>query len=198
MPKQILILTAIAALACQMAVAALDLTPIGKEYASQGFTYVQLSFKDDTSRIAYNPPLNWTYNGSAERLRLAPANKSFAEATVGTIPGAQPLTSELEHALAQQAMAEVPPGSQAVEFVKQAENTVLIDGHGSFEVVLSYKTLGEAFRRSIVFVKFGDLTLAFRLTARAADFDALRTTFHSSLGSWHLETRPVGPITASK
>jgi hypothetical protein len=185
MVKRILLLNSILAFVCQIASAALDLTPQAREYTSQGFSYVQLSFKDDDGGVCYNPPLNWTYRGSVPRLQLTPPNKSLAQATIEAGSAAQPLTPELQQKLVQEAVAGVPPGSQAVEVVKQEENTVLIDGRGSFEVTLSYKALGETFERSVVFVNVADLRLCFRLTARTADFVSVKAAFHASLGSWH-------------
>jgi hypothetical protein len=188
MAKRILLLSSMLTFVCQIASATLDLTPQAREYTSQGFIYVQLSFKDDDGRVCYNPPLNWTYRGSAARLQLTPPNKSLAQATIEAVPGAQPFTPELQQTLVHAAVAGVPPGSQAVEVVKQEENTVLIDGRGSFEVTLSYKALGETFERSVVFASVADLRLCFRLTARTADFATVKAAFHASLGSWHRES----------
>src|SRR4051812_36937825 len=192
--KQILFLSALVALICRTAGATLDLSPVAKEYASQGFTYVQLSFKHDDGRVAYNPPLKWTYKGSGTRLQLTPPNTPFAMAQIEAGPGGQPLTPELRESMVKQALNEVPPGSQTIELVSQGENTLLIDGRGSFEILLSYKVMGESFRRSIVYVLVGDMKLAFRVTARTADFDAIGTAFHASLGSWRWENSPKSVV----
>jgi hypothetical protein len=197
MLNRTLLLAGMLTLACRTISATLDLTPTTNEYTSQGFTYVQLSFKNDGGRVGYNPPLNWTYRGSPARLKLTPPNKSFAEAVIEVMAGGQPFTLELQQSLAKEAAAEVPPGSQAVEILKQDENTILIDGRRTFEVVLSYKALGEIFQRSIVFVQVEDMRLSFRLTARAADFSALKTMFHASIGSWHWRGPSTYPATTA-
>ena len=191
--KRISLLSSLVVLLSGSLNASLDLTPVPREYTSQGFNYVQLSFKDDAGRIVYNPPLNWTYKGSGPRCQLTPPNKSLATVVIEAASSPQPLTPELRQAMEKQVMTDVPPGSQAVELLNQGENTVSIDGRDSFEVVLSYKALGESFRRSIVFLQVGDMRLTFRVTARAADFEAIKTAFHASLGSWHWEAPSARP-----
>lgn len=200
--KRTSLLAALTAISLSGAHAAIDFTPVVREYTSQGFNYVQLAFKTDVGLILYNPPLNWTYRGSSDRLQLAPPDNPFAEAVIQAGPVAVPaaLDEAALNSLEQQALQQVPPNSQSVEVVKREQNPVLLNESQSFEVVIAYQTLGYTFQRSVIFVLTPDTQLIFQFAAPKDRFDALHASFRRSITSWQWnETKPAAaaPTVAS-
>lgn len=86
----------------------------------------------------------------------------------------------LEH----QVLSTLPVGSQGITMVSRQENTILLDHNLSYEFVVSYKTLGQTFSRSVIFVNCPDQQLVFRFSAPKAAFDNLNSAFRQSLCSW--------------
>ena len=172
----------------RVAEAGLDFTAKRTEYVNEGIIYQQLSFKDGTRAVSLDLPSRWTPRGSAARLQLIPPDAKFAEASIEATPLETPLPAWDEQALQalrHRALSAVPPGSQSVEIVGEQQNSIVIGGtHGGFEVVVAYKTLGETFRRSIVFVNLPHAQLIFRFTAPEEDFGRLNGTFQRAVRSW--------------
>ena len=174
----------------------INFTPSVKEYVSEGITYRSLYFKEEKNTISIELPRQWTYRGDAGRLQLLPPGKGFAEGVIQAIPLArpQPFNEAVEKALETQALSSVPSGSQSIEVAKREENPVILDHNLSYEIVVSYQTLGQAFLRSLIFVNCPDKQLIFRFTAPKADFDLLNKAFRRSIYSWE-RTEPA-PQTA--
>jgi hypothetical protein len=68
---------------------------------------------------------------------------------------------------------------------EEIANPVLLGGNASYEVIVSYQSMGEKFFKSTLFVNLRDTQLVFRLTARKDDFQALHREFKVSILSWH-------------
>ncbi len=83
-------------------------------------------------------------------------------------------------ALEQQAVAAAPPGSQAIT-VTGREQMTLFDGKPAFQVALSYKALGESFRRTTTYVNLPESRLTIRVTAKESDFERVADAFHRSV-----------------
>ncbi len=166
---------------------AIDLTPSATEYVALGIKYRQLIFQDDKRRIEYELPTGWSFDGSPNQLHLKPQGKSFAEAVVTAAPldKPQPLDDNTVKLLGQQVIASLPGGSQFAKVEEEIANPVLLGANGSFEVTVSYQSMGEKFFRSALFVNLRDTQLVFRLTARKDDFQALHREFKVSIFSWH-------------
>lgn len=166
--------------------AAIDFTPMLKEYTAQGFTYRQVTFKNDQGSVTFSPPQGWIIRGSKDRLQLNPPNKNFIEAIIQAAPlGALPQFNEATlKALEQQVLREAPAGSQAPQIIKREENPVVMGRNLSFEFVLSYQTLGQIFQKSVIFVNCADQQLVFRFTAPKAEFDKFNTDLRRSIASW--------------
>ena len=163
-----------------------DLTPTAGEYVANGMKFQQLTLKDEKRRIEYEPPRGWSFDGSANQLHLKP-QKNFAEASITAAPltKAQPLDDTAATILGEQVMAALPVGSQFAKIEEGVTNPVLLGGNPSYEVTVSYQSVGEKFCRSVLFVNLPDTQLTFRLTARKEDFQALHREFKTSLFSWH-------------
>jgi hypothetical protein len=186
----VLLLAATVRTAC----AVVDLTPAPSEYTAEGITFSRLTFRDGDKRISYEPPLRWTYQGSPRQLMIAPRDKPFAEGTLEvTSPyKPQPFTPELQEILTRQVLAALPPDSLAVEVKSRGENTVVFNNLPNFEVVVSYKRLGETFERSVVFADAADTRFTFRFTARASEFSQLHGAYRRSLCTWRVEEMAPG------
>jgi hypothetical protein len=167
--------------------AGVDLTPSVTEYVAEGMKFQQLAFKDDKRRVEYEPPRGWNFDGSPNQLHLRPTGKNFAEAVIIAAPLAkpQPLDDNAVKALEQQVIAALPVGSQFAKVEEEIANAVLLAGNASYEVTVSYQTMGEKFFRSELFVNLRDTQLVFRLTARKDDFQSLHREFKGSIFSWH-------------
>ena len=166
---------------------AIDLTPSVTEYVSLGIKYRQLIFQDDKRRIEYELPTNWSFDGTSNQLHLKPPGKSFAEAAITAVAldRPQPLDDDTVKLLGQQVIASLPVGSQFAKVEEEIANPVLLGGNASFEVTVSYQSMGEKFFKSALFVNLRDTQLVFRLTARKDDFQALHREFKVSILSWH-------------
>jgi len=164
----------------------IDLTPSVQEYSANGMKFRQLVFNDEKRRIEYEPPQDWSFDGGTNQLHLKP-KKNFAEAFISVAPlnKPQPLDENTVKTLEQQFIASLPVGSQFVKIQEEIPNPVLLGGSASFEVTVSYQSVGEKFVRSALFVNVKDAQLIFRLTARKDDFQALHREFKTSIFSWH-------------
>ena len=176
-----LLLTAIAAHA------GIDLTPSSGEYVAQGIKHQQLIFHQDKQRIEYEPPPGWGFEGSSHLLRLKPPQQNqFAEAIIEAVRSAAPqgFDEQATKALEQEAIGNLPPGSQFVKVELETHNPIPLNRNQSLEVTISYQVIGEKFWRSVLLVNLPDTGLIFRLTARKQDFDALHREFATSISSW--------------
>ena len=170
------------------ATAELDLTATRSEYVGEGIVYQRLVFKDGKRQVSMPLPSGWTSRSSATRLHLTPSNAEFAEGVVEAARLEAPLPPWDEaalRALTHQAMSNVPPGSQGVALVSEQHNNVVLGGtHLSYEVIVSYKSLGRTFKRGTIFINLPGDQLVCRLTAPESDFDRLNGTFQSAIRSW--------------
>lgn len=180
--RSALILALFAALMAATAGAALDLTATLEEYVNGGIIYKRLVFKDDKRRVEMEFPPGWSVRASSARIELIPPGKGFAAAVIQTQQPAKPavLDEAALEAFAQQALAALPPDSQAAT-IQQASSDP--DGLGGSEVILSYKSLGYTFRRSVRLVNLPDCRLMTQISAPEAEFQALYTTFRRTVQS---------------
>ena len=74
--------------------------------------------------------------------------------------------------------------SEAITITKSEQNPVLLNSNLSYEIAVSYKTMGSVFQRSVLFVNAPGTQLIFKLSARKSDFDRLYSVFRSSVLTW--------------
>lgn len=171
----------------QAAQAAIDFSPSPRNYVSEGITYQEISFKDEKRTIAMEVPAGWNSRGASDRLQFQTSAVPFAEGLVyaSELAAPQPLDDAATAAIAQQALADVPPGSQAVALIDQSANPLILEGHESFGVLVSYHALGQAFRRRTIIVNLPERRIVFRFTAPEKQFAVLDNAFRRAAGSWH-------------
>ncbi len=193
------VLASILALAITRPLSAeIDFTATPQDYVSQGFACRQLSFKDDATTITIELPSKWTYRSSPERLQLIAPPPAHAEGTLEALPvsAPQPLDQAARDALARETLGAVPPASQQASVVEETENPLLLDGHESIGVTVSFQMSGEIFHRSVVLVNFPKQRLVVRFTAPKAEFASLAASFRRAVTSWQV-TQPAGGETAA-
>jgi hypothetical protein len=166
--------------------AEMNFTPTLKEYTSEGGQYRSLSFLDDKRTISIELPRLWSYRGDTSRLEFTPPGQTLAKGTIQAVtrPGPQPFDEATVKALEAKLVSELPAGSQGATVTKRQENPVLLEQNLSYEFVLSYQMLGQAFETSVIFVSCPDKQLIFRFTAPQSDFAALNQAFRRSIVSW--------------
>ena len=157
-----------------------------KEFMGEGVGYHRLTFTDDKRTIFYQPPPKWTCSLMGKSLHLRPTDANFAAAEIEAIPlaGPQSIDAAASEAFTQQVLSTLPPGSQQAEVVKQEQNPVPLNNNPTFEVIVSYKAIGDPFQRSVLFLNTPANQVVFKLTAKKADFDALYRAFRRSIATW--------------
>lgn len=166
---------------------ALDLTPMPREYTSEGFVYTELRFKDGDARVSYVPPPTWNYSGSPSQLQLTAPSGSGGNAIIDAValPGPQPLDESTIPSVREQFLQSLPPNSSSVKVISEERNPLLVGGTvQTYEVAVSYEVMGEKYARSMLFANFPGGQLRFRLTAATKDFYPLHRAFRSSILSW--------------
>ena len=158
-----------------------------------GIKSEQLRFKSDAGTVLLVPPDKWTFSGGAGRLQFRAPGKEHFEAFIEAVSseGQMPIDDAVRAQFKQQVLATLPHGSQKIETLTEADNTLMPAGNPSFEVFLSYVLWGKSFRRSALLVHTPRERLVFRLTALEADFPSLMNQFRGSMMSWQfIEAKP--------
>lgn len=175
--------------------AGVDLTPSPVQVEEDGAKYQQLRFNSrEGGSVLYTPPEGWSFSGGGGRLVFKPPGKDFAEAVLETVPlpAPAPIDEAVRAEFKEQVLATVPPGSQSVATVTEAENAVMPAGNPSFEVVVSYQVMGKTFQRSALLVHTPRERLLFRLTAQKVDYPGLTNEFRRSAMTWQfIEAKPA-------
>jgi hypothetical protein len=168
--------------------AGIDLSPAVTTIVEDGVTFHEVGFKTAEGKVAFTLPTGWTITGQKNRAQMSPSgDKSAAEAVVeaASLEKPAPLDEATMAAFKQQVIATLPAGSTKITTVIEAQNSIMLAGNPSFEVVVSYDLWGKVFQRSALLVNGAQERLAFRFTCSKADFSALNTVFRRSLMSWH-------------
>lgn len=166
--------------------AELLLAPKTVEYQLDGVKFQQIAFADGVKVVTYQPPRGWEYSGSAMQLTLRPPKKPQAEATITRIPLVKPGSFDEESwkKLVEEAVAQIPKGSENISVVSQEKNPLMIQRKETFLVTLSYTAYGQQYGRSILFLNRGNEQIRSQLTCREADFKELHRAFLASQYTW--------------
>ncbi|MFN2541878.1 MAG: hypothetical protein ABR514_06900 [Chthoniobacterales bacterium] len=166
--------------------ATVDLTPTPAEYIAEGIKFQQLLFKDNKQLISYDLPREWTYRYDGGRIVLTPPEAPFAEALIEALSmeKPEPFDDAIVKALEQRILTSLPPNSDGIAILKTERNPVILNRNLSFEIVVSYRTLGETFQRSVLFINTPGTRLIFKLSARKSDFDKVYSAFRASVLTW--------------
>jgi hypothetical protein len=121
--------------------------------------------------------------------------------TSSSLRAAQPLDETVIAAFKQQILSSLPPGSQVATSVAAIENAVSFSGNPGFEFVVSYKLMGQTFRRTAILLHLPDTRLVFQFSAPEKDFEALSRNFRHAVFSGGWVQPPAGqtaPVTAAR
>jgi hypothetical protein len=199
-----ILLTAVLALVAQVLPAAVDLTPLVEEYVGQGMLYHRIIFKQTHGSITMELPNQWSCTGTSDRVRLTPpAAKAFAEGLVTSTPLAapQPLNETVQTAFKQQILRSLPAGNQSATVIAEIENSISFCDTLGFEFVVSYKLMGQTFRRNAILVHLPDTRLVFQFSAPEKEFEALSKSFRHAIfsGQWvQPPAAEAGTVTAAR
>ncbi len=174
------------ALFATSAQAELLLIPRTSEYTLDGVKFQQIAFADGVKVVTYQSPRGWEYSGSANKFSLRPPKKVQAEASITRIALPKPGSFDEESLkkLVDEAVAQVPKGSENISVVAQEKNPLMIQGKETFLVTLSYTACGQQYGRSILFLNRGNEQIRSQLTCREADFKELHQAFLASQYTW--------------
>lgn len=166
--------------------AGINFTPTTREYVSEGITYREVNFQNDSRTVRLELPSGWSCRGTTDRLELFPTNASFVDGVVQAIdlPSPQPIDESAAAGFVQAAIDSAPPSSQNVAVVEQGRDAIIFNGAESFGVTISYQTLGQTFRRSNVVINLPERRLLLRFAAPEKQFDLLNRVFQGAIRSW--------------
>ena len=170
----------------------IDFSATPNDYVSQGFAFRELTFKEGENTVTIELPPNWSFRSSPGRLQLVAPLDTFAEGTLHAqaLNEPSPLDEVSRRALVQQALNSTPETSDRVGLIDQMENPLLLGGHESYGVTVSFQAMGEEFRRSLILVNFPNHRLFVRFTAPKTQFEALARTFRRAVTSWRVTKQP--------
>ena len=156
----------------------LDLTPATATRHLEGFSFPELIFSDGPQQVSYEFPRGWSYSAiSSKQIRFNPPQLAQAQAEIEAVP----LTEGF--AFDENLVRSLPKSSTEIQLVSEVNDTLLINGHKTYEVTIGYQNYGQKYRISVLFANLGRQQLRFRVFARASDFDQVHRDFTASLCS---------------
>ena len=157
-----------------------------QEQLLEGVKFKQLLFREGNKTICYQPPRGWAVFGGGAALRLVPRDVAQAQAEIDQSPLAEPQNFEPEviSALQRKTLASLPPASQKVTLVSEETNPLLVNGHQTYAVTVSYEAYGQEFMTSALYLNLPDNQIRFRTTARKREFAKVHAAFRGSIFSW--------------
>ena len=164
----------------------LDLTPADTARELDGVTIPALLFSDGSQKVSYESPRGWSYSAlSSREIRFQPPEVFQAETTIESIPmaGEYQFDERLIKKLKDDLVRGLPKSSTQIQIVSEVTNTLLVNGHKTYEVTIGYQNYGQEYRISVLFANLGRQQLRFRVLARASDFDQVHREFTASLCS---------------
>jgi hypothetical protein len=164
----------------------LDLTPGTAARKLNGASIPELVFSDGPQTVSYESPRGWTYSAvSSREIRFQPPQLSQAETTMQIVPMAEEyrFDEQLIEKLKEDLVRSLPKSSTKIEVISEVNDALLINGHTTYEVTISYQNYGQKYRLSMLFANLGRQQLRFRVLARDSDFDQVHRDFTASLCS---------------
>lgn len=163
---------------------ALDLTPKESWRQLEGFRIPTLIFTHGASKIHYQPPGEWQVNGGEHTLSLYPGEQG-AFMQLRTV--ARPATVEgTPEDVAKFTQRFLPPDGTDVQLTEERPSPFTLDGAASHEFIYSYNAGGQRYLTAIALCDYDPRErVVVVITARTADFKAIRDTAIASLFSWN-------------
>jgi hypothetical protein len=166
---------------------AIDFTPRYAESVQDGFSVKRLYFADQAQRIYLSIPNSWRVSGDGQHGTFTPANLTQASVVLENSPiSAQIAFDEKGLAAYRKTASEsMPPGASEIQSEVERANEVQLNGWTSYELTFSYKSYGQRFTRSVLFINLDrERQIVFRVEARKENFEKLYQQARATLGSW--------------
>ena len=167
--------------------AELNLSPREEKFELDGIKLTHLVFENGTNKkTTYQPPKQWSYSGSDDKLQLQPPEKGQADIAISKIPRQDAIAFEETNRekLKQKAIASLPQDCSDIKMESEEPNPLQISGRNTYLFQLSYVRFGERFKRYFLLVDLPNGQLLCQLTTRERDYDGLVNDFQHSLCSW--------------
>ena len=167
--------------------AELNLSPREEKFELDGTKLTHLVFENGTTkRTSYQPPKQWNYSGSDNKLQLQPPEKGQADVAISKVPrqDAIPFEETNREKLKQNAIASLSEDCSDIKVESEESNPVQISGRNTYLLQLSYTRFGEKFKRYFLLVDLPNGQLLCQLTSRERDYERLVNAFQHSLCSW--------------
>ena len=166
---------------------AIDFTPRYAESVQDGFPVKRLFFADQDQRIYLSVPNNWRVTGDGQHGAFTPGNLTQASVVLENSPvNAQIAFDEKGLAAYRKAASElIPPGASETQVEFERTNEVRLNGWTSFEMTFSYKSYGQRFTKSVLFINLDkEKQILFLVEARKENYEKLYQQARATLGSW--------------
>jgi len=177
---------AVLALSAVAARADLDLTPMPDVHTMERVPIARLIFHDGAKDVIYQPPRGWTCSGSHNQAVFSIPDHEQAHASIQTapkvrVPAFDDKAAKLFHD--NPALLQLPKGAKDVKITEVDINPLVVDGHPTLEVQMTYSFFGQACAKSILMVNRNGSEVSFVLDTLAPDFKVLHQIFRTSIFS---------------
>jgi hypothetical protein len=165
-----------------------NLAPMSSVRVLEGHEFPQILFADGVKKISYECPTGWRFVSLGRgKIRFYPgAEEKRVTAEIEAVPLAQPFSFDPEGAktLREETLRQIPKESEQISFVSEGPDSLVLGGHETYLVTVSFVQFGERYRMSVLFANAGKQQLRFKCLGPAKDFDAADRLFRGSLCSW--------------
>ena len=167
--------------------AAVDLTPIDVVQKMETMPVHRIMFHDGPTKIFYQAPKGWTCNGSSSCAALTIPDHPGARVTINEasrlrIPKLDDKSAKLFYSTP--ALLQLPKDAKNVKITSVVLNPLVVDGHGTMEVQLTYSYYGQSCAHSILLIDRKGEELSCVLDCLAPDFNLLHGMFARSFYSF--------------
>jgi len=164
----------------------LDLTPATATRHLESFSFPELIFSDGAQQVSYESPHGWSYSTiGPKEIRFHPPQLAQAQAGMEALSLAEEFAFDEKSIkkLREETIRALPKNSTQVQILSEVTNTLLINGHKTYEITIAYMCYGERYQTSVLFADLGHQQLRCRVLARASDFEKVHRAFADSLCS---------------
>ena len=165
----------------------LDLTPTESVQVLEEMHLKRILFHDGDKVIYYTPPRGWSCTGSHHSASLRIPDHIQATVTLTVSPRLRiPAFDGQAAAFFQQnpALLGLPKGAASIVINEVDLNPLMIDGHPTLDVQLTYSFFGQTCGRSILLINRNNTELSVVLDCLAPDYKMLHTAVRRSLYSF--------------
>lgn len=164
--------------------AGVDLTPVPATRHFHGSEISELRFSDNGKPVAYQLPQGWSYSSlGPAKIRFYPPQGAQASAEMEIVPLAEGsgFEEEFRKTLREQMLRSLPEDSEQIAIISEVMNPLMINGHQTWEVTISYVWLGQRRRLSTLIANLDGQQLRCRVSTQPQDFDQVHRLFQRSL-----------------